>query len=164
MRYTVTAESWPSRGRFPITDESGSVRFRVVRSSLRDTAGLEVAVIKRRRFRPEIDILVAGRASASVRYAGFEEGYEIVYDEVPFTATRDFATNTYTVIRPEGATVATFSKNRAFRHSFEAEILEEAHQVLLLAAMFAIQDIRKRRTPRAVAHELSTWIGEGVGP
>jgi hypothetical protein len=63
----VTAESWPSGGRFPITDETGTVRFTLVRNSLRDTAGLELAVIKRRRFRSETEILVTGQAPASVR-------------------------------------------------------------------------------------------------
>jgi hypothetical protein len=160
MRYTVTAESWPSRGRFPITDETGTVRFTLVRSSLRDTADVELAAIKRRRFRSETDILLTGQAPVSVRPEDFGDSYEIVCDWGPFTATRDSSTNTYTVTRPEGATVATFSKRRAFRHSFEAEILDEAHQVLLLAAMFAIHDIRQRRTAAAVAGAVAMGSGQ----
>jgi hypothetical protein len=60
--------------------------------------------------------------------------------------------------------VATFSRNRAFRHGFDAEILDESHHVLLLAAMFAVQDIRKRRASRAVAVDLAALIGDGAPP
>jgi hypothetical protein len=160
MRYTVAAESWPSRGRFPITDETGTVQFTLVRNSLRDTSGLELAVIQRRRFRSETDIRLTGQAPASVRPEDFGHSYDIICEGDVFTATRDSSANTYTVTHLEGATVATFSKRRGFRHSFEAEILDEAHQVLLLAAMFAIHDVRQRLTAAAVAGAVVTGAAD----
>jgi len=155
MRYAITPQSRTSRARFSLMDETDTVRFTVVRNALSDVSGVELAVIKRSRLRSKADILVAGQAPASVRYEGSRDSYEIVSDGRALTAERDSASGTYTVTQADGTTVATFSQRRGLLHSFDDEIHDKADQVLLLAVMFAIHDIRQGRTAAAAAGALA---------
>jgi uncharacterized protein YxjI len=149
VRYEITHNKFLGKGLFSITDDSGSLRFRVERDlSLRDPGGEEVAAVKRHSFLREADIFASGQLQASVHVArlGMSESYNVKGPAGELTAAGNFFGRQYTLTVPSGTTVATVSQRPGLRENFDAETAPGQDDVLLLAVIIAIEELRQRKS------------------
>jgi uncharacterized protein YxjI len=153
VRYEITQNKLLEKGLFSIVDDSGTLRFTIPGNwSICDSSGEELAAINWHAFRRQADILRNGQVVASVHVAGLSAGenYSIDSPAGQFAASGDFSGHRYTLTGPGGGTVATVTRQLGFRESFDAEIAPGQDDVLLLAVVLAIEDIRDRRGNPAI--------------
>jgi len=147
MRYEITHNRLLEKGLFSIFDDSGTLRFTVSGNwSICDPSGYELATADRHPFRRQVDILRNGWVAASVHVVGFGPAVEFGIDGPvgQFTAKGEFFSHNYTLTGPGGSNVATVTQQSRFRERFEVEIAPGQDDVLLLAVILAIEDIRDR--------------------
>lgn len=151
MQYSITQNRWREKGRFSITDDSGTLRLQVSGGAvckLRSPQGEELAAIKRHSLRRRSDVLRGGQIVATVLPAGFgiQEHYDISGAACEFIAVGDFFGHSYAVTAPGGSPVATVSQLRGFRENFDVETVGGEDDVLLLAIILAVEDLRDGKT------------------
>jgi uncharacterized protein YxjI len=147
MRYEITQNKLLEKGRFSIFDDSGTLRFTVPGNwSICDPSGGELAAADRHPFRRQVDILRNGWAVASVHAIGLGPKGEFRIDGPAgqFAAIGEFFSHNYTLTGPGGDTVATVAQQSRFPERLDVEIAPGQDDVLLLAVILAIEDIRDR--------------------
>jgi hypothetical protein len=147
MRYEITQNKLLEKGLFSIFDDSGNLRFTVPGNwSICDPSGYELSTADRHPFRRQVDILRNGWIAASVVVVGFGPAVEFRINGPAgqFTAKGEFFSHNYTLAGPGGDTVATVAQESRFRERFDVEIAPGQDDVLLLAVILAIEDIRDR--------------------
>jgi uncharacterized protein YxjI len=152
MRYQITHNKLMERGLFSITDDSGALRFQVPGNhSLCDSSGAELLAINRHALNRQADILEGGRLVSSVHVAGLGAGqnYNIDGSAGKLAVAGDFLGRNYTLTVPSGAVIATVSQQQAFREQFYVETASGQDDVLLLAVILAVEDLRDHKGRRA---------------
>jgi uncharacterized protein YxjI len=147
MRYEITQNKLLEKGRFSIFDDSGTLRFTVPGNwSICDPSGYELVAASGHPFRRQVDILRNGWAIASVHAIGLGPKGEFRIDGPAgqFAAIGEFFSRSYTLTTPDGDTVATVAQQSFFRERLDVEIAPGQDDVLLLAIILAIEDIRDR--------------------
>jgi len=150
MRYEITHNTLLEKGLFEIFDDSGTLRFTVPGNrSICDPSGYELATVNQHPFRRQVDICRNGWAVASVHVVGLGPGWEFRIDGPAgqFVAKGEFFSHNYTLVGPGGGTVATVTQQSRFRERFDVEIAPGQDDVLLLAVILAIEDIRDSPGP-----------------
>jgi hypothetical protein len=143
MRYEITTDQVLEKTLCSIFDDSGTLRFTVARNrSICDPSGYELAAADRHPFRQQVDITRHGYTVASVRATrfGIGEHYTIDSPAGQFAANGHFLTHNYTLTGPGGSALATVTQ-QGLRESIDVEIEPGQDDVLLLAAILAIEDI-----------------------
>jgi uncharacterized protein YxjI len=114
--------------------------------SICDPSGYELAAANPHPFRRQVDILRNGWAVASVQAIGLGPKGEFRIDGPAgqFAAIGEFFSRNYTLTSPGGGTVATVAQQSRFREKLDVEIAPGQDDVLLLAVILAIEDIRDR--------------------
>lgn len=153
MRYLITHNGLFEKGQFSIANDSGTLAFQVPsRHSICDPSGAELLTINRHAFGRQTDILEGGQLVASVHVAGLGvgENYNVDGPAGQLAAAGDFFGRNYTLTVPSGSTVATVSQQPGFRERFDVEIAPRQDDVLLLAVILAIEDLRYHKRSRTV--------------
>jgi hypothetical protein len=147
MRYEIIQNKLLERGLLSIFDDSGTVRFTVPGNrSICDPSGCELAAADRHPFGRQVDILRNGCVVASVHVIGLGPGGKFRIDSTAgqFTAEGEFFSRNYTLTGPGGGTVATVAQRSVFRERLDVEIAPGQDDVLLLAVILTMEDIRDR--------------------
>ena len=163
------SSKWSFTEHFEITDEAGNPRFDVrgnlgltQRLTIRDQAGQELAEISKHLMTTRHDILLGGQPVAEIRHTGFlGEHYEIDSSFGQLTARGSFTGWDYS-ISEAGRTVATISRQLAFREKFVVDTADGANDVFILAvvlAIDAIHDERRERDDRGFGGGLGGMLG-----
>ncbi len=155
MRY-VAASKWSLLPQFTITDQVGVPVFEVRHSpglrrqlSVRDQAGREVAVIRKRGMGSRYEILLGGASAGEVRHQGvFGQHYQADSRSGPITAEGSFTGRNCTLSRL-GQPVARVVRERALREKLTVDIADGEDQVFVLAVVMAIDAIREDRSRAA---------------
>jgi hypothetical protein len=140
MRYEIV--------RNEILDDSGNLRF-TLRGNGRhicDFSGYELAVLDPHPFSHQVDILRNGWVAASVHVAGLGAGgkFRVGTPAGQFAAEGPLLSHNCRLTGPGGDTVAQVTRQPGFRERLALEIDPGQDDVLLLAAILAIEDIRGR--------------------
>jgi uncharacterized protein YxjI len=156
MRYEITPAKLPGKGLFEIFDDAGTLRFTVPRNrSICDSAGDELATVDPHPLARQVDILRKGRIAASVHVVGLGPGGKFRIDSPAgqFTAKGKFFTHNYTLTGPGGGTVATVTQQGGgFGGTLDVEIAPGQDDVLLLAVILTIEDLRDRQGLKPPMH------------
>jgi uncharacterized protein YxjI len=152
MIYDIAQDSLLTKDLFNINDASGALQYRVRgvelliagHFSLCSPSGEELAAIKRHSFRRQSDIFTGNELQASVEAAGLGVGekYNVSGPAGELTAAGDFLGRQYTLTVPSGQTIATVSQRPGFRENFDVETAPQQDDLLLLAVIMAIEDLR----------------------
>ena len=145
MRYEITQNNFLENGRFSIFDDSGSLRFTVPGNrSICDPSGYELTAAYRHPFGRQEDILRNGSVVASVHVVGLGPGGKFRIDSPAgqLTADGEYSSSSFTLTGPGGGTIATIAQQSVFRERLHVEIAPGQDDVLLLAVILAIEDIR----------------------
>jgi uncharacterized protein YxjI len=148
MRYQITQNKLLEKGLFSITDDSGALRFQVSGNlSLSDPDGSELLAIKRHFLGRQADILDGGQITASVHVAGLGAGenYNVDGPAGQLSAAGDFFGRNYTLTVPSGTTIATVAQQHGWRERFDVETAPGQDDVLLLAVILAIENLRDQK-------------------
>ena len=146
-RYEITSHKLLEKGRFSIFDDSGTLRYTVPGNrSICDPSGYELATTDPHPFGRQVDILRNGWVVASVHEVDLGSGRKFRIDGPAgqFTAEGGFFSHNYTLTGPGGGTAATVTRQSGLREKFDVEIAREQDDVLLLAVIIAIEEIRDR--------------------
>ncbi|HEY4854742.1 MAG TPA: hypothetical protein VII22_28480 [Streptosporangiaceae bacterium] len=130
-----------------IFDDSGNLRFTVRRNrNICDPSGYELAAFDEHPFRLQVDVTRNGYVVASVHppHLGIGKHYTIDSPAGQFNASGHFFSHGYELTGPGGDRVALVTQQHGFRERFDVEIAPGQDDVLLLAVILAIEDIRNR--------------------
>jgi uncharacterized protein YxjI len=153
MRYQIVQDKLFGKGMFSITDDSGAVRFEVSgRRSLCDPQGAELLAIRRHPLGRQVDIVGSGQlvASVHVKGLGMAEDYNVDGPSGQLSAAGDFGGRNYTLTVPSGSVIAMVSAQPGFRERFNAETAAGQDDVLLLAVILAIEELRDSKRKRGI--------------
>jgi len=154
----LISRKWSLANRFTITDGAGVEQFSVEgplafsgRLAIRDSSGVELAVITRRGFVARYEILARGQLT-TVRARGvFGQRFEIDSAAAgQLEARGNFSGRQYVVTRG-GSPAAAVNQLRTFREQFAIEVSETEDPVLMLAVVLVIETIRDDRRRSAAA-------------
>lgn len=144
MRYEIKQHKLLEKGPSSIFDDFGNLRFTVPgHGGICDSSGYELFTFSLRPFRRQADILRNGYTIASVHTVGLGLGGKFRIDSLagPITVHGEFFVHNYRLTGPGGDIVATVWQQQGFH----VEIPPRQDDVLLLASILAIEDIRDRR-------------------
>ena len=154
MRYVMSSK-WSLTEHFEITDDAGNPRFDVrgnlgltQRLTIRDPSGRELAEITKHLMTTGHDILLGGERVAQIRHTGlFGEHFEVESAFGEFSARGSFTGWDYSISQA-GQTVATVSRQLAFREQFVVDTADGVNDVFILAIVLAIDAIHDERRER----------------